>query len=75
MQYLCPRCEQDYVIRARITKFEKDFVYCPECEACWDNETSLRTDNQVYSLTFTDLPTLLGYLKLDYSDIADVGSM
>ena len=30
---LCPRCEQDDVLRVVITQNNQELFFCPECEA------------------------------------------
>jgi hypothetical protein len=71
MKILCPRCGQDHIIAGEISGKNKDIFYCPECEACWDNIVALKSLNQVYGLTFTDLTTLLAIYKLSYAEIID----
>lgn len=71
MKIECPRCKQDFVATGEISKFQKKFYYCPECEACWDNYVALTNKNQVYGLTFSDLPTLLSIYNLSYSEIVE----
>lgn len=59
---------------AKITKYGKDIIYCPECEACWDSPAALASTKQLYGLTFTDLKTLLEIHNLSYSDVANAST-
>lgn len=39
---LCPRCEQDDVLRVVITQNNQELFFCPECEAQWLSVSSIR---------------------------------
>ncbi len=39
MKILCPRCDQDYVVRAVIKPLDFKILICPECEAMWAKDT------------------------------------
>ena len=32
---ICPRCEQDEIVQARIKALRKLIYICPECDATW----------------------------------------
>ncbi|WP_224794653.1 hypothetical protein [Pseudomonas fluorescens] len=32
---LCPRCQQDYIVKAKIKVTEAVIFTCPECDATW----------------------------------------
>jgi transposase-like protein len=35
MKIACPRCEQDWIKRAKVIKNGKEIFICAECEAVW----------------------------------------
>jgi Zn-finger nucleic acid-binding protein len=32
---ICPRCEQDEIVKAKIKKIDQLIYICPECDATW----------------------------------------
>ena len=48
---VCPRCGQDFVVRARIKPLDEPILICPECEAFW------RPGTPVTRETFSDYAT------------------
>jgi ribosomal protein L37AE/L43A len=47
----CPRCDQGWVRRFRVTGLENDIYSCDECEATWDNPLHLHppgTDRKTF---------------------------
>lgn len=38
---ICPRCEQDYVVEARIKANGRLIYICPECDATWLSNTEI----------------------------------
>ncbi|WP_157288465.1 zf-TFIIB domain-containing protein [Uliginosibacterium gangwonense] len=42
---ICPRCEQDYIVEARI-KGNGSLIYiCPECDATWLSSDEISSSN------------------------------
>jgi hypothetical protein len=35
MRIECPRCRQDYIVKAHIKPTGQDICVCPECDAFW----------------------------------------
>lgn len=50
---ICPRCEQDHVIQARVKATGADIFVCPECEATWFSMTKVGVE------TFVDYGTYM----------------
>lgn len=50
---ICPRCEQDYIVEARISAIGKLIYICPECEAIWLSK------NEIHSQGFLDFGTYM----------------
>ena len=50
---ICPRCGQDYVVKAVVIPLKKNILICPECDACW------WPDEPVSLATFTDFTVLM----------------
>ena len=66
-KYLCPRCEQDYIVKANIIPLQKNILICPECEAFWDINTSPNIqsfDNYVVYMEENSLSGLWEYLEI-----------
>ena len=40
-EILCPVCEQDYVVRAKIKPLDIVVMICPECDALWSLDTPI----------------------------------
>lgn len=38
---LCPRCEGDYIVRARIKITDAIVFVCPECDAYWKDPADI----------------------------------
>ncbi len=32
---ICPRCQQDYIVRAHVKATGTELFMCPECDATW----------------------------------------
>lgn len=41
MRIACPRCEQDWIQKAKVKKTQKEIFICPECEAVWFSKDSI----------------------------------
>lgn len=53
MQVPCPRCGQDYVVKARVKPLNLVVKFCPECDAFWHEDWPISVDK------FLDLGTFL----------------
>nr|WP_080427263.1 zf-TFIIB domain-containing protein [Burkholderia ubonensis] len=42
---ICPRCEQDEVVEARIKVNERVIYICPECDATWLSSGEIGSGN------------------------------
>lgn len=47
----CPRCGQDWVVRAIIKPLSEEILLCPECDAFW------RPDQPISKAAFADYGT------------------
>ncbi len=66
----CPRCEQGWLRRVRVTRIEQDLFSCDECDATWTDAGSICSPG-------VDLQTFLvarfpDWLKGDSSDLTIV---
>ncbi len=50
---VCPRCEQDYLVKANIRPLEETIWICPECDAIWPVDAQPRFE------TFADYATYM----------------
>lgn len=50
---MCPRCEQDWLVRVRLVHLKVDAILCPDCEALW------LTAESIGRFTFEDYGTFM----------------
>ncbi len=62
---LCPRCEQDDVLRVIVKKNNQELFVCPECEASWLSANNIKDEN------FFDFVSYMRTLELrgSWSDV------
>ncbi len=44
---ICPRCEQDEIVEARIKAIDRLIYICPECDATWLSSDEVSPSNFV----------------------------
>ncbi|KUY78380.1 hypothetical protein WS46_21215 [Burkholderia sp. RF4-BP95] len=55
---ICPRCEQDEIVEARIKANERVIYICPECDATW------LSSSEISSGSFFDYGTYMKSIGL-----------
>ena len=70
MKIECPRCNQDWVLNARIKVTGESINVCPECEASWPDGVHIAFE------TFVDMSTMLKAKGLagEWKDLEVAGS-
>lgn len=71
MKIACPRCEQDWIQKAKVRRTGKSFCICPECEAVWFSENEIGYETFNYFNLFMER---LG-LEADWSEVDLIGNV